>query len=204
MIDDVTNEKAVLHRYLRKHRAALLAKLDGLAERQVRWPLTPTGTNLLGLVKHVASVQLGYFGEVFDRPADRSFPWIEPDAPRDADMFAAADESVADVLAFHRYSAEHADRTIDALDLDAPGAVPWWPAERRAVTLGQVLVHMSYETARHCGHADIVRELLDGQAGDGNGNLDARSPREWEDYRDHLALLAEDAGLRGDGLPIHV
>jgi uncharacterized damage-inducible protein DinB len=198
------NDKDTLQRYLRKHRAALLAKLDGLAERQVRWPLTPTGTNLLGLVKHVASVQLGYFGEVFDRPADRTFPWIEPDAPRDADMFAAEDESVADVIAFHHYSAEHADRTIETLDLDAVGAVPWWPEERRTVTLQQILVHMAYETARHCGHADIVRELLDGRAGDDDGNLADRPVAEWQDYRDRLSLIAENAGLRAGGQPIRI
>jgi uncharacterized damage-inducible protein DinB len=200
----VNEDKDTFHRYLRKHRAVLLAKLDGLAERQVRWPLTPTGTNLLGLVKHVASVQLGYFGEVFGRPADGAYPWLEPDAPRDSDMFAAADESVADIIAFHRYSAEYADRTIEALDLDAPGIVPWWSPDRRDVTLQQILVHMAYETARHCGHADIVRELLDGKAGDDDGNLADRPPAEWQDYRDRLAFIAENAGLHGDGLPIHV
>ncbi|HEY9470903.1 MAG TPA: DUF664 domain-containing protein, partial [Propionibacteriaceae bacterium] len=60
--------KLMLHGYLDKQRRALLAKLDGIDERDVRWPMTPSGTNLLGLVKHVASNELGYFGEVFDRP----------------------------------------------------------------------------------------------------------------------------------------
>ncbi|MDF2443155.1 MAG: hypothetical protein JWR01_1358, partial [Subtercola sp.] len=63
------DEKETLHGYLRIRRADLLGKLDGLSEYDARRPLTPTGTNLLGLVKHVASVQLGYFGEVFGRPA---------------------------------------------------------------------------------------------------------------------------------------
>jgi uncharacterized damage-inducible protein DinB len=189
-------QKATLHRYLVRHRGALLAKLDGLAERQVRWPLTPTGTNLLGIVKHVASVQLEYFGVVFGRPSERTFPWLGDDAPVDSDMFASLDESVADVIAFHHFSAAHADATIAALDLDAAGAVPWWPEERRAVTLQQILVHMAYETARHAGHADIVRELLDGRAGDDDGNLGAKTSAEWEAYRDGLAEIAEQAGLR--------
>lgn len=193
-------QKAILQQYLTKHRAALLAKLDGLAERQVRWPLTPTGTNLLGIVKHVASVQLGYFGEVFDRPADRVVPWLSEDAPADADMFATSDESVADIVDFHHYSAAHADATIAALDLDSPGVVPWWREGNRDVTLQRILVHMAYETARHAGHADIVRELLDGRAGDGDGNLPERSAGAWSAYRDELVSIAEQAGLRSGGV----
>jgi hypothetical protein len=61
--------KDVLQRYLSRERASLLARLDGLGEREVRWPMTPTGTNLLGLVTHVASVELGYFGEAFGQAA---------------------------------------------------------------------------------------------------------------------------------------
>ena len=67
--------KRIIHRYLDKQRTALLAKLDGVGERDVRWPMTRTGTNLLGLVKHVASVELDYFGEVFDRPSHVRLPW---------------------------------------------------------------------------------------------------------------------------------
>ncbi|MEK6342683.1 MAG: DinB family protein, partial [Curtobacterium sp.] len=152
------SEKETLHRYLRKHRAALLAKVDGLAERQARWPLTPTGTNLLGLVKHVAGVQAGYLGEVFGRPLPDAPAWL--DSWEGDDMYATPDETMADVIAFHHRSAAHADATVAALDLDARGTVPWWPEDRREVTLHQVLVHLGYEVARHAGHADIVREML--------------------------------------------
>jgi hypothetical protein len=62
------NPKADLLRYLQDGRDALLWKLDGLSEYDIRRPLTPTGTNLLGLVKHIASVELGYFGDTFGRP----------------------------------------------------------------------------------------------------------------------------------------
>ncbi|GGK94882.1 hypothetical protein JOE58_002449 [Curtobacterium luteum] len=188
------SEKETPHRYLRKHRAALLAKVEGLAERQARWPLTPTGTNLLGLVKHVAGVQAGYFGEVFGRPLPDAPAWLE--SWEGDDMFAGPDETMADVIAFHHRSAAHADATIEALDIDARGTVPWWPEDRRSVSLHQVLVHMGYEVARHAGHADIVREMLDGTAGDGDGNLAEKTPAEWVAWREHLVEVAERAGLR--------
>jgi uncharacterized damage-inducible protein DinB len=198
LVTDQEQVKATLHRYLQKHRAALVGKLDGLAERQARWPVTPTGTNVLGLVKHVASVQLLYFGSVFDRPFPDPPAWIT--AEDDSDMYASLDETTADVVAFHHASAAHADATIAALDLDARGVVPWWSEDVREVTLHRVLVHMAYETARHAGHADIVREMLDGLAGDGDGNLADKTADEWRDWRDHLADIAERAGLRSAGL----
>lgn len=186
--------KQTMHRYLLKHRAALRAKLDGLAERQARWPVTPTGTNVLGLVKHVAGVQAMYFGEVFGRPLPDPPAWLEADDGED--MYATLDETLADVVAFHERSAAHSDATIEALDLGAHGVVPWWPEGHREVTLHQVLVHMAHETARHAGHADIVREMLDGLAGDGDGNLAEKTPDEWVEWREHLVDIAERSGLR--------
>jgi hypothetical protein len=185
--------KAILHRSLRVQRDHLLAKLDGLGERDVRWPMTPTGTNLLGLVKHVASVQLGYFGEVFGRPADRALPWLDEDAEINADMFATADETREEIVDLHRFSAAHSDATIETLDLDSPGVVPWWPPERREVTLQQILINMTVETARHAGHADIIRELLGGSAGNSDGNLPELTAAEWSDYRSRLERAAEAA-----------
>ena len=186
--------KDVLQRYLTDHRRALLSRLDGLSERDVRWPGTPTGTNLLGLVKHVASVELGYFGEVFDRPPGIPLPWVEDDAEPDADLWATAEESRADVVALHQTAAAHADATIAALNLDAPGVVPWWSPDRRQVTLQQILVHVLAETARHAGHADVLRELLDGRAGDDRGNLTDRDAAGWAAHRRRLEAVAEAAG----------
>lgn len=186
--------KAVLQRYLAEERRGLLGRLDGLSERQVRWPGTPTGTNLLGLVKHVASVELGYLGGVFDRPSGIPLPWLDDDAEPDADLWATPQESRADVVALHHAAAAHADATIEALDLDAPGVVPWWGPERQDVTLHQVLVHLVVETAHHAGHADVLRELLDGRAGDDRGNLSARTPAEWAAHRRRLEAVAEEAG----------
>src|SRR5687768_1214504 len=153
-----SDPKADLHRYLRTARSAVLWKLDGLSEYDARRPMTPTGTNLLGLVKHVASVELGYFGEVFGRPPGRELPWYGEGREPDGDMWATADESRDEIVELHRFSAAHSDATIEALPLDAPGEVPWWPEERRHVTLQRILVHMVVETSRHACHADILRE----------------------------------------------
>jgi uncharacterized damage-inducible protein DinB len=189
--------KAVLHRYLRVQRDHLLAKLDGLGEREVRWPMTPTGTNLLGLVKHVASVQLGYLTEVFDRPLERDLPWFDDDADTNADLWATADETREEIVDLYRYSAAQSDATIDSLDLDAPGLVPWWGPDREQVTLHQILVHMVVEIARHAGHADIIREMIDGSAGNEDGNLPEMTAAEWAVYRERLERAAEEAATRG-------
>jgi uncharacterized damage-inducible protein DinB len=161
----VSDPKADLVRYLDRAREALLWKLDGLSEYDVRRPTTPTGTNLLGLVKHLASVELGYFGETFGRPFPESLAWLDDDAEPNADMWATPSESRADIIALYRRAAQHSAATIDALPLDAVGRVPWWPAEHAEVTLHRVLVHMVDETARHAGQADIIRELIDGSVG---------------------------------------
>ncbi|MCU1573121.1 MAG: hypothetical protein JWO93_1203 [Micrococcaceae bacterium] len=189
------DQKADLHRYLRTQRTDLLAKLDGLSTYDVRRPMTPTGTNLLGLVKHVGSVQLEYFSEVFGRPSGRDMPWMADGAPLDADMWATQDESRAEIIEFYEYSGRHSDETIEALSLDALGDVPWWPAERRQVSLHQILVHMCVETARHAGHADILREMIDG--GTGNPRRDSnefqRTAEEWAAYGSHLETIARRA-----------
>lgn len=190
--------KRSIHRYLDKQRAALLAKLDGVGERDVRWPITQTGTNLLGLVKHVASIELGYFGEVFDRPSNEPLPWYDDGAETNADMWATADESREDIVALYERAAVHADATIEALALDAPGRVPWWPAERQQVTLHQIMVHVTVEIARHAGHADIIRELIDGAAGDNDGNLPDQTAQEWATYRLRLEEAATEAARRAE------
>ena len=159
MIDDLAKE--CLHDELRWAREAVVWKLDGLSEYDIRRPLTATGTNLLGLVKHVATWEARYFGEVFNRPFPESLPpWQESD---DSDLWVRADESREQIIDFYRRVCEHADATISSLPLDAPGQVPWWP--RPEVTLFSIVVHVLNDTTRHAGHADILREQLDGQTG---------------------------------------
>ncbi len=189
MMDD---PKADLHRYLQVARDALLWKLDGLSEYAARRPFTPTGTNLLGIVKHVASVEAGYFGDTFGRPFDRPLPWIAEDAEPNADKWATADETRDEVIELYRYVWAFSDVTINSLGLEAVGRVPWWPDGRNEVTLHRILVHMTTETHRHAGHADIVRELIDGQTGlrADNDNMAPGDNQWWADYRARLEEVA--------------
>jgi hypothetical protein len=181
--------------YLTRGREALLWKLDGLSEYDVRRPLVPTGTNLLGLVKHVGSVVAGYFGECFGRPFPDPMPWFSDDAGVNADMWATADESREMIVRFYNRAWDHAFATIDALDLDTTGHVPWWPDERNHPPLRLVLVHMIAETERHAGQADIVRELIDGSVGirAGSASLPEADEAWWKAYRDRLEQAARQA-----------
>lgn len=187
------DEKATLQHYVREGREAVLWKVEGLSEYDLRRPMTPTGTNVLGVVKHLATMELGYFGEVFGRPSGIPTPWMEPGAEFNADLWAAADESSAWVLDLYRRACAHADTTIDALDLDSRGTVPWWPSG--GVTLHRILVHMIQETGRHAGHLDIVRELIDGVVGrgPGNDNMTTDDQQQWRDHRDRLERIAREA-----------
>jgi Protein of unknown function (DUF664) len=187
--------KADLHRYLQDAREALLWKLDGLAEYDIRRPLTPTGTNLLGLVKHLAGVELWYFGDAFGRPPSGPRPWTEEDARHNADMWATAGESRDEIVTMYRRAWAHSDETIETLALDAVGHVPWWPSDRTEATLHRILVHVVTETHRHAGHADIVRELVDGEAGlrADDDNMRPGNRAWWEDYRHQLERIAKEA-----------
>ena len=191
----MSDPKADLRRYLQSARDALLWKLDGLAEYDARRPLTPTGTNLLGLVKHVASMEFGYFGDTFDRPSGEPLPWLDEGAEPNADMWVTPDETRDQIIGLYHRAWAHSDATIDALDLDAIGHVPWWPTPHDEVTLHQILVHMTAESERHAGHADIVRELVDGAAGlrDGRENMAPFDREAWQRYRDRVEQAARDA-----------
>ncbi|RLK60119.1 DinB family protein [Actinokineospora cianjurensis] len=188
MISDA--EKTYLHDDLRWIRAATLAKLDGLGEYDIRRPLTATGTNLLGLIKHLAAWEARYFGEVFARP----FP--EPLPERGTDMWATEHETRAEVIDRYRRVCDHSDATITALDLDAPGHVPWWPSPE--VTLFKVLVHFLAENNRHAGHADILREQLDGAVGDGESAASGE-PAFWENRRAEIERVAKAVGQAPTG-----
>jgi uncharacterized damage-inducible protein DinB len=189
-----SDPKADLIRYLQLARDAMLWKLEGLSEYDVRRPLVMTGTNLLGLVKHVASVEAGYFGATFGRPFDEPLPWLDEDAEPNADMWATAGESREDIVGLYHRVWAHSDATIEALPLDAIGRVPWWPPDRNEVTLHRILIHMIAETNRHAGHADIVRELIDGAAGlrADNSNLPELNQTAWNTYRDRLESVAQE------------
>lgn len=180
--------KAMLTRYLDLAHDALLWKLDGLSEYDLRRPLTATGTNLLGIVKHVSWVELEYFGVVFDRPHDAGES-PSHDVPN-SDMYATADESRSDIIELFATARAHAMATIAALDLDARGHVPWW-GDNNPVTLHWIIVHMATELHRHLGQADILRESLDGLDGPVGFRADATNlpPSDAVDWGDHVAEL---------------
>jgi uncharacterized damage-inducible protein DinB len=191
-----SDPRADLRRYLQLARDALLWKLEGLSEYDVRRPMVPTGTNLLGLVKHVASVEAGYLGDTFGRPFPEPLPWLDDGAEPNADMWATAEETREQIVGLYRRVWAHSDATIDSLPLDALGRVPWWPPERGEVTLHRILLHMIAETNRHAGHADIVRELIDGTVGfrPDNDNMAPGDTAWWEGYRSRLERIAQQAG----------
>jgi hypothetical protein len=181
--------KEILHDKLREGRAGLLSRLDGLGEYDLRRPLTPTGTNLLGLVKHLAGVEYLYLGESLGRPGPETLPWVEDGSIWDgADMWALPGESSESLLGLYHRACDHADRVVDELDLDAPAWVAHWPEARRDTTLGFLLVRMTAETAQHAGHADIVRELIDGRGGPDHDMLGDAS---WRDYVARVEAAAE-------------
>ncbi|MFE6914061.1 DinB family protein [Streptomyces rubiginosohelvolus] len=193
--------KDILRLYLQNARDALLWKLDGLSEYDIRRPLTPTGTNLLGLVKHVASVELGYLGDTFGRPSGEALPWVAEDAEANADMWATPEESREQIVGLYRRAWAHADATLDALELDTVGRVPWWPAGRDDVTLLHAVVRVTGDTHRHAGHADILRELIDGAVGmnQANTSVPPGDAAYWAGHRERLERAAVAAGKKHGG-----
>jgi hypothetical protein len=185
----VSDLKGELHRKLHASREGLLSKLEDLSEYDMRRPMTPTGTNLLGLVKHLAGLEYGYLGESFKLPPPETLPWVEDGSIWEgADMWATPDESSRALIGLYQRAYAHSDRTIEDLELDAPGSVAHWPEDRRDTTLGVLLIRMVAETAQHAGHADIVRELIDWKAGTDH---DQASEAEWRDYLARVQAAAD-------------
>jgi uncharacterized damage-inducible protein DinB len=186
--------KADLHEYLQSGREVLLWKLDGLSEYDIRRPMVPTGTNLLGLVRHVASIETGYFGLVFGRPFPEPLPWMDDGEPN-GDMWVRSHETSDSVIAFCRRAWAHADLTIRTLPLDAVGEVPWWSEGRRKLSLHRALVHVIVDVYRHAGHADVLREQMDGAVGADRrwSNLPPGDDAWWASYREKVEAAARSA-----------
>jgi uncharacterized damage-inducible protein DinB len=188
--------KQILTGYLTNLREAVAWKLEGVSERAARTPLTPTGTNLLGLVKHLGAMEFGYFGTIFGRPTDEPMARMDEEVwEKNADMWATPDEDVAAVQGFYARAIVHANQTIAALDLATPVTVPWWLPDRRNTTLARILVHVIAETARHAGHLDILREQLDGQVGThpSHNNIPPHDAAWWSAYTARLQEIAASA-----------
>ena len=185
--------KANLYDYLKHERESVLSKLDGLTEYDARRPLTVTGTNLLGLVKHLATWEARYLGEVFDRPFPEPLPRWDDEDEELADMWATERESREDIASRYRRVWEHSNATVAALALDATGRVPWW--QDAEVPLFNVLVHLLAETSRHAGHADILREELDGVVGTDAEDMAAQAHGSdfWMEHRQQIEAAARSA-----------
>ncbi len=110
------------------------------------------------------------------------------------DMYATAAESRGQVTDFYHRVQAHSDATIGELPLDACGTVPWWPEERRHPTLHTLLVHTIQETARHAGHADIIRESIDGAAGLREGVSNMPSEAGATAWKQHYASWTRSRG----------
>jgi hypothetical protein len=179
-----TGLAADLHRYLQQGRDGLLRSLDGLDDYDIRRPLTPTGTNLLGLVKHVAGVELGYLVESVGRPS-LTLAWVEDESVWDsADMWATADQSREELVGLYRQVWSLSDAALAEVDLEAPAEVAWWAPDKRHTTFGHLVVRVVAETAQHAGHADILREGIDHQAG---RDHDAQGDAAW--WQAHVARI---------------
>lgn len=152
-------EKESLHASLQRHRNVVLWKIDGLTDEDLRRPVTPSGTNLLGLVKHLAAVEYAWFCHTFGRETE---PLPFDDEDENADLRVEANESTEDVVAFYRRANAASDEVIAEVALEATGT----SSAGETVSMRWVLIHMIEETARHAGHLDIVRELIDGATGD--------------------------------------
>lgn len=193
-MSDLKQPKAALHHYLQSSRDALLWKLDGLGERDLRMPRTPTGTNLIGIVKHMANVEIGYFGETFGREwptPDEQIPEDVLETDPQSDWYATEDETCDGIVDLYRRVWTFADATIEELPLDALGRVPWWGEDRNLVTLERIVVHVIVDLSRHVGHADILREGIDGAAGLRVGRSNLPEQQNWPAYVAKLTTLAE-------------
>ena len=186
--------KPVLVGHLDRLNQAVLHKLEGLSEYDLRRPMTPTATNLLGVVMHLASLQSEYFGQTFDRrfPRDHEMYFLtDEDADPQDDLWVRPEATSDWVVGLYRATWVHAQETIASLDLDSPGRIPTSPYAE--VTLGEMLVHMVDETARHAGHMDIVRESIDGAVGRYAGDGNIIDGYDWASYKDRVEAGAAAA-----------
>ena len=153
-------ERESLQVSLDRHRDAVLWKLEGLDDADLRRPVLPSGNTLLGLVKHLATWEYAWICRTFGHPAEPPLPFDDGD--EDADGRVEPHESTADILAFYAGARAAADQVISEVDLDTVGTTMFGDS----VSLRWALIHILEDTARHAGHIDIMRELIDGMIGD--------------------------------------
>lgn len=193
-LSDLRDPQAVLVHYLQRAHDGLLLKLEGLPERELRLPRTPTGTSLIGIVKHCANVEWGYLVATFGRDfaeVDRLVPMSAYQADPQADWYATEEETAAGLVELYHRVGEASRRTLEELPLDTVGRVPWWPEDIARTTLHHLAVRVIDDTSRHAGQADILRELHDGAVGMHPDNDNIPKGYDWPAYVARLTALAE-------------
>ncbi|HEX2294166.1 MAG TPA: DinB family protein [Actinomycetota bacterium] len=151
-------EKEVLAGFLDHYRATMLELCEGMSEKDLRRSLVPSGTTLLGIVKHLAYVEIGWFHE---NVANKRYEYpFDVDADPEADFRIEDDETPEEIFELYRSACELSRAALAAASLDDPILNP---ERSRDYNVRWVVVHMIEETARHAGHADIIREQLDGR-----------------------------------------
>lgn len=178
-----------LRRYLQDGRDSVMRALTGLSEYDARRPLTPSGTNVLGLVKHLVGIERSYLGVCVGRPPAFTLPWEEDGSIwQGADMWVRDDESRDLIVGLYEQVWKNSDASIDALPLDTAAFVHWWKEGTRHPSFGSLIVRVVAETAQHAGHADILRERIDGQ-----GGLDADSVGDDTAWTEYVARIQQAA-----------
>lgn len=177
------------HGYLQDVRGQVLLCVEGLDEYALRHPMTPTGTNLLGVVKHLIGIEAGYLGLCLGRPFDAALPWIDDrSGTANRDMWATAEEPMAYILDLYGRACAHSDAVLAEVGIAAAARVPWWPESLRVTTSGALLARVLKDTAMHAGQLQILRELIDGQAGADRD--DAGDGQWWTRYVSELEAVA--------------
>ncbi len=157
----VADEKTTLEGMLDHYRATLLEICSGLSDEELRRSSVPSGTSLLGIIKHLSFVERGWFQEnVGNEPYELPF---DPETDPDGDWRIEDDETAEEVFAMYRAAIEKSRQVMSDRSLDDLVEFP----RRRGYSVRWILAHMLEETARHAGHADILRELSDGKTGTG-------------------------------------
>ena len=152
------DERTMLTTFLDYQRAVFLRKVSGLDEDGLRRVMTPSGLTLLGMLKHLAYVERGWFQVTF---AGREVPFAWSEEDRDADWRPQPHERPAGLLSFYEGEVAESRRIVDAASLDDVAADP----RAEGVTMRWIMFHMLEEYARHLGHADLMREGIDGKTG---------------------------------------
>ena len=153
------SERQLLIEYLDWYRDTIIRKMEGASDETLRAKIVPSHTTLLGIVKHLAWVEVWWFQIVF-AGKDIAYPGSKSDP--DADWRIEPHETTEDIVTLYRGACDENRAIVDATDdLDARSAKEGFPHSLR-----RTMIHMIEETARHAGHADILRELIDGQTGD--------------------------------------